>query len=304
MKGQRLRGLLNDRLNIFFILAFLPLIPSELYQIFLNQALGVVIPLYSFLILLMKRDRLSEYVSKTSIFQRILGVMIVFGSVFAYYAVASFVPHAAFYGLANYTLHLIGLFLIFFKVSAFKQGFTAFFLIVASGLTGLTFRWIEVQMSPTVPYYVSLFSSLLTLSGISHTMPDSTSIFLHTPRGILPVAFEAGCIGIYSVIIFSIIIVITMIETSTGKRTKLLWSALGLIGVFVLNVIRLFTVIVSMNFYGWDFGQRVHQVIGYSLFLLWLAVFLLLFTKRKDILGRIQLIHRPRSQSELPSKRH
>lgn len=305
MKRQRLRDLLNDRLNIFFILAFLPLIPSELYStFFLGQALGIIIPLYSLLILLIKKDKLSEYILETNILQQVLGVIIVLGSVFAYYAVAPFVPQAAFYGVANYTLHLIGLFLIFFKVPAFKQGFTAFFLIVASGLTGLTFRWIEIQMSSTVPYYVSLFSSLLTLFGINHTMPDSTRIFLYTPRGILPVAFEAGCLGIYSVIIFSIIIVVTMIETSASKRTKLLWSALGLIGVFVLNIIRLFIVVVSMNFYGWDFGQSVHQVIGYVLFLSWLAVFLLLFTKRQVILGKIQLIHNQRLRSKLLSKNH
>ena len=239
----------------------------------------------------MKKDKLAEYISETSCIQKVFGTIIVLGSVFVYYAIAPFFPQADFYGLVNYTLHLIGLFLIFFRVSAFKQGFTAFFLIAASGFTGLTFRWIEIQMSPTVPYYVSLFSSLLTLFGINHRMPDSTSIFLYTPRGILPVAFEAGCIGIYSVIIFSIIIALTMIETSTRRRTKLLWSALGLIGLFVLNIIRLFIVIVSMNFYGWDFGQSVHQVIGYVLFLSWLAIFLLLFTERQNILGKIRLIH-------------
>ena len=106
----------------------------------------------------------------------------------------------------------------------------------------------------------------------------------------------------YNVILFSIIIVVTMIETSASKLTKLLWSGLGLIGVFVLNVIRLFIVIVSMNFYGWDFGQSEHHVIGYSLFLSWLAVFLLLFTKRQDMLGRIQLIYSQRSPSKLLSK--
>lgn len=248
---------------------------------FFGEALGIIIPLYGFLILLVKKDKLSEFMLETNTPQKVLGVIIVLGSVFAYYTVAPFVPQAAFYGLANYTLHLIGLFLIFFKVPAFKQGFTAFFLIVASGLTGLTFRWIETQISPTVPFYVSLFSSLLTLFGINHSMPTSTSIFLYTPRGILPVSFEAGCIGIYSVIIFSIIIVVTMVETSASKRTKLLWSTLGLIGVFVLNIIRLFIVIISMNFYGWDFGQNVHQVIGYVLFLSWLGVFLLLFSKRQ-----------------------
>jgi exosortase/archaeosortase family protein len=277
-------------LNIFFILAFLPLIPSELYQMFFfGQTLGVIIPLYGLLILLIKRDQLSQYMQETNILQKALGVIIVLSSVFAHYAIAPFVPQAAFYGLANFTLHMIGLLLIFFRVSAFRQGLTFFFLMAASGLTGLTFRWIEAQMSPTVPYYVSLFSSLLTLFGISHTRPSPTTILLNTPRESLPIAIEAGCIGIYSVIVFSMLIVVTMIETPARRRTKLLWSAVGLIGVFVLNIIRLFIVILAMNFYGWDFGQSVHQVIGYVLFLSWMAAFLLLFSKREEILRRLQL---------------
>lgn len=297
IEKHRPRDFLSDRLNIFFILAFLPLVPSELYQAFLfGQTLGILIPLYGFLILLIKKERLSEYILETNTPQKVLGVMILFCSLFAHYAVAYFFQQAAFYGLVNYTLHLIGLFLIFFRVSAFKQGFSAFFLIASSGFAGLTFRWIEVQISPLVPDYVRLLSFLLTLFGIDH-VASARSILLYTPKGLLPVAFEAGCIGIYSVIIFSMIIVVTMIETPTTVRTKLLWSVLGLLGVFILNIIRLFIVIISMNFYGWDFGQSVHQVIGYALFLSWLAVFLLLFSKRQDILDRVQLMFSRRLRS-------
>jgi exosortase/archaeosortase family protein len=79
-----------------------------------------------------------------------------------------------------------------------------------------------------------------------------------------------------------------MVETPTSRRTKLLWSAMGLIGVFVLNIIRLLIVVATMYFYGWNFGQEVHQVIGYVLFLSWIGIFFFTFFKRHTILSKIR----------------
>lgn len=293
LNKQKFHGILEDKLNVFYILASLPLLLIGYYRYaFFNNPLGALIPLYGFLLLLIKKDKLSEYAVETNVFQRFFGFFMVLGSFFLYYMMVPFISGVGFYGVANYLVYLFGLFFIFFKISALEQAFSAFFLIVAGALTGLSFRWIESQISPTVPYYVYLFSSVLGLFGIKNTLPNPTTIFLYTSRGVLPVLFEAGCIGVYSLVIFSIIIVVTMVETSVGRRTKLLWSVIGLIGVFVLNVIRLLIVVVSMYFYGWDFGQRVHQVIGYVLFLSWLAIFFLLFAKRQTILGKIQLVRR------------
>ncbi len=293
LKKQKFHGILEDKLNIFYILAFLPLLLIGYYRYaFFNNPLGVLIPLYGFLLLLIKKDKLSEYAMETNAFQSFFGVFIVLGSFFLYYAIVPFIPWTGFYGVANYTVYLFGLFFIFFKISVLKPAFTTFFLIVAGAFAGLSFPWIESQMSPTVPYYVYLFSFVLGLFGIKNSMQDPRTILLNTSRGALPVLFDVGCIGVYSLIIFSIIIVVTMLEASVDRRTKLLWSLIGLIGVFVLNIIRLLIVVVSMYFYGWDFGQRVHQVIGYVLFLSWVAVFLLLFTKRRTIFSKIQMVGR------------
>jgi len=293
MESHVFRSLRREKIDFFYILAVLPLFLIGYYRYaYFGNPLGVLIPLCGFLLLLIKKEKLSKYAVQTSVFQKLLGVPVVFGSFFLYYGIVAFFPWTGYYGVANYTVYLLGLFLIFFRISALIHAVTAFFLILVSTVAGLSFHWIESQMSPTVPYYVYLFSAVLNLFGIQNTSPSSTTILMHTPRGAMQVSFEAGCIGVYSLIIFSIIIVVTMLETSVDRRTKLLWSLMGLIGVFAVNIIRLLIVVVSMYFYGWDFGQRVHQVIGYILFLFWVALFLLLFTKRQTISSRIQLIRR------------
>ncbi|HKZ93496.1 MAG TPA: exosortase/archaeosortase family protein [Candidatus Bathyarchaeia archaeon] len=293
MKNLKLHSTFRDKVNAFLILAFMPLLPLMYYRYaYFNDPVGSLIPLYGLLIIAMKKDQFSNLMLSANHFQRVIGIIIVVSSFFIYYAIAPIIPTAGFYGLANYTVYLLGLLLAFFKISAFKQAFSALFLITASGFTGLTFRWIEYQITPTVPNYVSLFSSVLGVFGINNAVRTPLSIDLYTPQGRLPVYFEAGCLGIYSVIVFSIIIVVTMVETPVSKRTKLLWSFAGAIGVYLLNIVRLLIVVASMYFYGYDFGQQVHQVIGYALFLSWLAIFLLLFNKRQTIIGKVQLVQR------------
>jgi exosortase/archaeosortase family protein len=290
LSEQKLRSLLQDRLNRFYILAFAPIIPLLVYRYTaFNDPLGILVPFYGFLILLMKKDKLTKYNNKPGTLQMASGILSIAASFLAYYAIAPFIPGVGFYGIVNYTIYLFGIVLIFFKLSAFKETFATFFLIIATGLTGLSYQWIEHQITPTVPYYVSIFSSVLNLFGVSHTRPNPYTLFLNTPRGLLPVWFEGGCIGVYSVIIFSILIVVTMVETSAPKRTKLVWTVFGLIGVFVLNIIRLLIVIASMYAYGWDFGQQVHQVIGYVLFLSWLTLFLFLFSQRQIIAQKLHI---------------
>lgn len=293
MEREAFSAFFKDRLNIFYALLLIPLLAIELYRLtYFGDVLGVLIPLYGFLILLSKKDVFSQYLAKTVRLQQVVGLVIVVGSFFVYFALVSFVPWVGFYGIANYVVYLFGMFLVFFNMPAFRETVTAFFLIIASGSVGVGFRWIESQISPTVPYYVYLFSSVLNVFGVKNTVPDPTTIFLDSPTGVTPVLFEAGCIGVYSLTIFSVIIVVTMMETSAARRTKLVWAVAGSMGVFIINIIRLLIVVTSIYFYGYGIGQQVHQVIGYVLFLSWLGLFLLIFAKRQIMIGKIQIIQR------------
>jgi exosortase/archaeosortase family protein len=285
----RLHTILKNKPNLFYILAFVPLVPLEYYRyVYFNDILGLLIPLYGFIILVMKKDQLTQYTARISAAQRVLGATVTAVSFFTYYVIAAIYPNAGFYGITNYTVYLFGLLLTFFRFSALKQVFSVFFLIVASGMTGLLLPQIETQITPVVPYYVSVFSAVLRLLAIPYSQLTPTAIILNRPADPLLLRFVSGCIGIYSVIIFSIIVIVIMVETPTNRRTKLLWSAIGFGGVFILNIIRLIIVVVSMYYYGWDIGQSVHQVIGYILFLSWLGIFLLIFAQRQTIASRIQ----------------
>jgi len=163
-------------MGVFYILAFLPLLVIGYYRyVFFSNPVGALIPLYGFLLLLIKKEKLSEYSVETKVLQKVFGVFIVLCSFLLYYIIVPFISWVGFYGIANYVVYLFGLFFIFFELSALKQAFSAFFLIVVGALAGLSFTWIEFQVSSTVPYYVSLFSSVLGVFGIKNTLPNPTT---------------------------------------------------------------------------------------------------------------------------------
>jgi len=280
--------IIKSKINFFYLLAFLPLVPIAYYFYVSGRSiLGVLIPSYGFLLLLLKKDQLSLFPDPIEL-QRFLGIGSVLASFFVFYVMAGFYS-SVFYGVGAvfYTVYVLGLFLVFFSVRALRESVSVFFLVVAGALSFYISEWLEYYMEPLVPYFVNFFVLVLRVLGISVTIRNPTSILLNTPKGFVPVAFEAGCIGIHSFLVFSIIAVVTMLEESASRRTKLLWSIGGVIGTFFINTIRVSLIAVVIYYFGYERWGEIHAWIGYALFLLWLMLFFVTFSKREAIRKKI-----------------
>jgi exosortase/archaeosortase family protein len=209
-----------------------------------------------------------------------LGVVIIFGSFFVYYPLAFLFPRARFYNVANYATFILGLFLIFFKISALKQAVTTIFLIMAATLNSLLFEGLEPLLSPYINNFVSLMSTILRTMGMNVTTLYPNIMTLHTPSGPITVFITWGCVA-GSAITFSIILVIFLLEENAPLQTKLLWAFIGILGTFALNIIRVTMIFLSWQLYGYEMGEKVHWILGYALFITWLATFLYAFSKRQ-----------------------
>jgi len=286
-------SLLKNRLTLFYVLAFMPLILIQYFGYVARRDLfAVTIALYGFLLLLIKKDKLSVF-SESGRLCRFMGLILMLASLFVYYAVALFYPQAQFYGVANYTVYLVGLFLAFFQVSALKESFTTLFLIVAVIASAFVGEWMEFYLESSVPFFVQIMAFVLMVLGIPATLHNPTTFVLKTQGGqTLPLGVEAGCIGIHSFLTFAIIIVVTMMEDTSSLRTKVLWSVAGIIGTFFVNIVRVSLIFVVIYFYGYRGWGAIHTPIGYVLFLLWLAFFFLIFSKRQTILSAFQMFWR------------
>lgn len=281
----------RDKTTLFLLGALAPLVLIAAY--FLSRGLtilGVLIPVYGFLIILLKKDKLQPCEAPSTL-TRFLGVVIVAVSFLVFYASDVFFSSASFgVGALFYAVYVLGLSLAFFNARALKELISVFFLVVVGGFSPYISEELEYVIQPFVPYFVSFFFLVLRLLGIPATIHSPRTILLERANGRLPVSFEAGCIGIQSFLVFSILVVVTMLEEPASRRTKTLWSIGGVLGTFFVNTLRVSLIAVIIFYNGYENWGVIHSVIGYSMFLLWLVFFLVVFSKRTQIRNRIQAL--------------
>jgi len=277
----------KNRPYIFYVLAFVPfvLMAPSLFQ----SPYGLAIPLYAFIILLLKKHKLFSRPDPNAI-QKVLGLVAVLASFFVYFIVSPFFPNALFYGSANYSLYIVGLFLLFFEVKALKEAFSPLFLVVAPFLGSSISDLAKLHLTSYLPHFTSFITSLVRAIGIPATQSSFSAnvITLYTSNGSIPLIIVWGCIGFTSMFIFSVILVLIMSEDPSSIRTKIVWSILGVLGTFLVNIIRLVTIFVGFHFYGYRFYD-IHLYMGYVLFISWSVVFLYLFSKRNTISQKIRM---------------
>ena len=278
-------SLRGNRANQFYVFAFAPLL-----LVFFYNPFSVIIPFYGFLILILKYQKLLGFNEANSI-QKILGSILVIGSFFVYYVVTLVYPEAAFYTAANYAVYLFGLFLIFFDFSALKEAFSPLFLIVAATSSSFIAKWLKPFLSPYANDIAYVILSILRVLGIDAHIQYSHN----TPIFAIPSlsgkmiygAFVYECLGSYSALVFSIILVVILFEDPGRLKVKLAYAIVGLLGTFALNVLRVTTILLTDYFYGAEVGASVHYVIGYALFSTWLACFFYIYSKRQTFHAKI-----------------
>lgn len=284
-RSPRVLSLLRNRANLFYILAFAPLLLILYYHLF-----SVIIPFYGFLLLFLKSQKLLD-VKEANFMQKILGLVMVVSSFFVYYGVVSVYPEASFYTAANYVVYLLGIFLIFFKFSALKEAFAPLFLIVAATSSSFIAVWLKPFLSPFANDFAHIVMNILRAVGV-----DAIIYYLgNTPILDFPSlsgkmvsgAFVYECIGVYSALVFSIILVVILFEDPSDLKVKVAYSVAGVFGTFALNILRVTVIFLTDYFYGAEVGGFVHYVIGYILFTIWLMFFLYAYSKRKTVQTKI-----------------
>jgi len=278
-------SLRRNRANLFYIFVFAPLL-----LVFYYSPLSVIIPFYGFLILFLKYQKLLDVKEANSI-QKILGSIVAVGSFFVYYGVVLVYPNASFYSVANYAVYLLGLFLIFFEFSALKEAFSPLFLIVATPSSTFIAAWLKPFLSPFVNDFANIIVIILRTLGVDVNISYFSNISILTipslPGKVVQMAFVYECIGVYSALVFSIILIVILFEDPSSLKVKLVYSIVGLLGTFASNILRVTTIFLADYFYGAEVGATVHYMIGYALFSTWLASFFYIYSKRQTFHAKI-----------------
>ena len=272
----------KERINTFYLLAFIPLLLLTYYYV--TWPFAMIIPIFGFILLLIKKQKL-QLCHPAEHIQKALGLLIIIGSFFAYYLIVPFFPSTSFYTAANYVIYLLGLSLTFFEAPALKETFSSIFLIVAATSSSFISTWLEPHLSPHVtPQFAHLLEGILNAFGVQATVhfPNNLPVisFPTIQGGTIAALFVWSCVGVSSVLIFSIILVVLLIEEPSNLKSKIIWSLVGIFGVLALNVLRVLIIFIADYFYGAEVGGKVHYVIGYVVFITWLIIFLYVYSKK------------------------
>jgi exosortase/archaeosortase family protein len=144
-----------------------------------------------------------------------------------------------------------------------------------------------------IAYLISYILSALSIKSYVYQSGGVPIISLATMSGkTVLTSFVYGCIGVFSAIVFSIILVIILFEDSRGWKIRVLASVVGIVGTFGLNIVRVIGIFLTDYFYGAEVGAIVHYFIGYVFFSVWLTLFLYAYFKTKTMKIKIPSMSR------------
>jgi len=145
-------------------------------------------------------------------------------------------------------------------------------------------------MQAIVHVIVPVVVSLLSVSGIKAIwQPESSRLFIFVTRegiqwfkGALDLFWP--CVGVHSMIIFFMIITVLIAKIDAPRYRKLLYSAVGALGTFSVNLSRIYLVSYYVATEGISKAKAFHESAGEVMFMAWAVAFLLIVVKIEDLI--------------------
>lgn len=161
---------------------------------------------------------------------------------------------------------LIGIVVWLYALSILKRAqLSAFHFIVGSG--GLFFILIALSN----PYLVWFFTHAVingvkwigNMTGMSTVMNHYGLVHINNPTGPVNMSIDYECSGIIETVAFiSLVLFIPLYN----KFERVFFSLVGIVWIYVANIIRLLSVIVTVHFGGGDLFFLAHSIIGRLIF--------------------------------------
>jgi len=134
-------------------------------------------------------------------------------------------------------------------------------VVINLGLQGILEDW-------AVPIMVRLIAGLLQIFGVPVSI-GSTSIYLVKGTGFIPIYISWNCVGWQSFILF-VLTLVTGLQGPYSRRSKIEAVILGILGTFLVNLIRISAVALLAFHFGRLPAILVHDYGGTIFILVWL----------------------------------
>jgi len=175
------------------------------------------------------------------------------------------------FGLIDMLVVFSAIALIFFGLKSFKL----FWVPATYGIVLL----LGYQLENNIPNYVALqdwmasvMVSVMHLLGIT-AVASGHIVALNTGANSLLLNVESDCTGIQGVLAFGMLSTMALLDTKPRALSLAVLLAVGFVGVFMVNILRLILVFLTFDFLGGSWGTPVHLYVGYGLFIAWVLIF-------------------------------
>jgi thaumarchaeosortase len=99
-------------------------------------------------------------------------------------------------------------------------------------------------------------------------------LYLWGYKGFIALAIYWPSSGVVSMIVYSLVIMVLMVKLEAPRKRKVAYAAIGAVGTYFVNVIRITSIVLYVTYVSLDF-EAFHESIGEVLFIIWILVYLL-----------------------------
>ncbi len=175
------------------------------------------------------------------------------------------------FGLIDMLVTFSAVVVAFFGIRAFKL----FWVPATYGIVLL----LGYQLENIIPNFVTLqdwlasvMVSALTLFGVTATTLGHL-VAIQTSSGPMILDVQSDCTGIQGVLAFGMLSTMTILDIKKSWKRLIPLFIIGFVGVFLINILRLFVVFLTFEFAGIALGTTMHLFVGYILFVAWVMAF-------------------------------
>ena len=242
------------------------LLPLVIPSVGLDDVYFFITVLVLFAWFMIKWDAVKAITLRSSRFEMLLGAAGI-GAIYAYkYYVATDV------GILDLVLIFLGSVVFNYGLRGLKK----FWVPATYGVVLLA----GYQIENITPNFVALQNWLAgVLAGSVRTLgigatANGELVTMNMPNGtplVLDVASD--CTGIQGILAFGMLSTMTLLDLKPRFSRLVPLFAIGFIGAFLINIVRLIVVFLTFEFLGIGAGNNMHVYFGYLIFIAWVMVF-------------------------------
>ena len=256
--------------HLFLFIMLLTLInPAIILLSEVSRAFLVVIPLTLLIWFLVRWRELANIKETSRPVEIIFAVLIYTLNIFRIAISAEKTP--IYHGLPDIFLSFLCVCIAFYGVRGLKN-FVLPTMYLVLLLVGYHLEYSITQIAFLENALATFASSVLNL--ITPARVYENIVALQTRNeGLQFLEIDANCSGIKGMIAYGSLAILMIIDVKASKKRKAIVTALGLIGTFCTNLLRLLAIFFAVFFINMKIGMYIHTYLGYGLFIGWMFIF-------------------------------